>query len=87
MLPHPLTNFEIKRYYQNEPKFNGISSRNNLPKIKRAVDIINRDQYQSIGTHWIIFYMNAENLTHFDSYRVAHFQKKFIENKRYNEYL
>ena len=54
MLPHPLTNFEIKRYYQNKPKFNGISSRNNSPKIKRAVDIINLDQYQSIGTHWII---------------------------------
>ena len=35
MLPHPLTNFEIQRYYQNEPRFNGVFSRNNLPeKIK-----------------------------------------------------
>ena len=34
MLPHPLTYFEIKKYYQNEPKFNGVYSRNNLPKIK-----------------------------------------------------
>ena len=25
--PHPLTNFEIQRYYQNEPKFNGDFSR------------------------------------------------------------
>ena len=32
MLPHPLTNFEIQRYYQNEPRFNGVYSRNNLPK-------------------------------------------------------
>ena len=30
--PHPLTNFEIQKYYQNEPKLNGIYSRNNLPK-------------------------------------------------------
>ena len=29
--PHPLTNFEIQKYYQNEPRFNGIYSRNNLP--------------------------------------------------------
>ena len=29
-----LTNFPIQRYYQNEPKFNGVYSRNNLPKIK-----------------------------------------------------
>ena len=34
MLSHPLTNFEIEKYYQNEPKFNGVYSRNNLSKIK-----------------------------------------------------
>ena len=34
MLPHPLTNFEIQKYYQNEPKFYGVYSRNNLPEIK-----------------------------------------------------
>ena len=34
MLPHPLTNSEIQKYYQNEPKFYGFYSRNNLPKIK-----------------------------------------------------
>ena len=32
MLPHPLTNFEIQKYYQSKPKFNGVYSRNNLPK-------------------------------------------------------
>ena len=34
MLPHPLTNFEIQKYYQNEPRFDGVYSRDNLPKIK-----------------------------------------------------
>ena len=34
MLPHPLTNFEIQNYCQNEPKFNRVYSRNNLSKIK-----------------------------------------------------
>ena len=32
MLPHPLTNFEIQKYYKNEPRFNGVFSRNNLPE-------------------------------------------------------
>ena len=34
MLSHPLTNFEIQKLYQNKPRFNGVYSRNNLPKIK-----------------------------------------------------
>ena len=36
MPPHSLTNFEIQKYYQNEPKFDGVYSRNILPKIKRG---------------------------------------------------
>ena len=32
MIPrHPLTIVEIQKYYQNEPRFNGVFSRNNLP--------------------------------------------------------
>ena len=44
MLPHPLSNFEIQKYYQNEPKFNGIYSRNNLSKIKDGAYIVNLDE-------------------------------------------
>ena len=40
MPSHPLTNFEIEKYYQNEPKFNGVYSRNNLPKIKDGAYVI-----------------------------------------------
>ena len=36
-----LPNFEIQKYYQNEPKYNGVYSRNNLPKIKNWVFVIN----------------------------------------------
>ena len=46
MPPHPLTNFEIQKYYQNEPRFNGVFSRDNLPeKIKDGAYIINFDEY------------------------------------------
>ena len=40
MSPDPLTNFEIPKYYQNEPKFNSVYSRNNLPKIKYGAYVI-----------------------------------------------
>ena len=41
MPPHSLTNFEIQKYYQNEPKLNGVYSRNSLPKIKDGMLVIN----------------------------------------------
>ena len=30
--PHPLKNFEMEKYYENEPRFNGVFSGDNLPK-------------------------------------------------------
>ena len=48
MPPHPLSNFEIQKYYQNEPKFNGVYSWNNLPKIKDGAYIVNFDGFKSI---------------------------------------
>ena len=70
MPPHPVTNFEIQKYYQNEPKFNGVYSRNNLPKINDEVYVINLNDYESIGTQWIALHANDNNLTYFDSFGV-----------------
>ena len=58
ILPHPLTNFEIQKYYQNEPRFNGVYSRDNLPErssteIKDRGYVINLDEYSDIGTQWV----------------------------------
>ena len=81
---HPLTNFEIQKYYENEPKFNGVYSRNNLSKIKDGAYIINLDEYESIVTRWISFYAIDNDVTYFDSFEVEHIPKKirkFIGNK------
>ena len=57
MLPHPLTNFEIQKYFKNEPRFNGVISRNNLPKIiKDGAYVINLDEYADAGIHWIALF-------------------------------
>ena len=85
MPPHPLTNFEIQKYYQNEPRFNGAYSRNNLPeKIKDEVYVINLDEFADIGTHWIAWFCNRNEIVYFDSSDAEHVPeeiKKFVGNK------
>ena len=82
MTPHPLTNFEIQTYYQNETRFIGVYSRDNLPnKIKDGGSGINFDEYYDIGTHWIALYVNNKTVTYFDSFGIEHKPKevkKFI---------
>ena len=51
MPPHPLTNFELQKYYQNELKVNNVYSRNILPQIKDVAYVINPDEFKSIVTH------------------------------------
>ena len=70
MLPHPLTSFEMQKYYQkdtqlslkNNLKFNDVYSRNNSPKIKDGEYVINLAGIRSIGTQWIVLYMNGNNI-------------------------
>ena len=76
MLPQPLTNFEIKKYYQKEPKFNDVYSRNNLSKIKDGAYIINLDEYEPIVTHCITLYVNAKYITYFGFFTVEYILKE-----------
>ena len=82
---HPLTNFEISEYYKNEPRFNGVYSRDNLPKtIKKGAYIINLYEYTDIGTHWIALYVKDNyikkifRLKAYDSIMCGYFCIKFI---------
>ena len=75
MPPHPLTNFEIQilEYYKNEPRFNGVFSRNNLPKLRMDVAyVINLDEYADVGTHWIALFCNRNEIVYFDSLGVEY---------------
>ena len=74
--PHPLTNFEIQKY-KNEPRFNGVYSKDNLPKIKDGAYLINLDEYSDIWTHWIALYVQSNNsVTYFNSFGVEHIPKE-----------
>ena len=82
---HPLTNFEIQKYYKNEPRFNVFFSRNNLPKkIKDGAYVINLDEYVDVGTHRIALFCNRNEIIYFDSFGVEHDPeeiKEFVGNK------
>ena len=84
MSPHPSNNFEIKKYYQYEDRFKAVYSRDNLPKIKDRRYIINLDEYPDIGTHWIDFYVQNNDVIYFNWFGVKHIPKEirtFIGNK------
>ena len=82
---HPLTNFEIQEYYQNEPTFNEVFSRDNLGStVKNGAYVINLDEYHDIGTHWVALYVNNKTIIYFDSFGVGHIPTetiKFIPRK------
>ena len=94
MLSHLLNNFEMQKYYQNEPRFNGVYSRDNLPKrnsvecnsfgIKDEAYVTNLDDYSDIVTHWSDLYVQNNDVTYIDNFEVEHILKEsktFIGNK------
>ena len=72
-------------YYQNESRFNGVYSEDNLPdRIKDEAYVISLDEFSDIGTHCIALYVNKKTVTYFDCFEVEHIPKeikKFINNK------
>ena len=85
LLPfHPLTNIEISEYYKNVPRFNGVYSRDNLPnKIKKGAYVINLDEYENTGTHWVSLFVKPKYMVYFDSFGIEHIPKeinKIINN-------
>ena len=84
MPPHPLTNFEMLKYYKNKPRFNGVFSKSNLPKkIKDGACIINLHEYADVGTHWIASFCKKIEIVYFNSFGVEYIPeeiKEFIEN-------
>ena len=75
----------MQTYYQNEPRFISVYSRDNLTnKIKDGAYVINLDEYYDIGTPWIALYENNKTVTYFYSFGIEHISKevkKFIGNR------
>ena len=82
MPTHPLTNFEIQKYYQNKPRLYGVFSRN---KIEDEAYVIDLDEYADFATHWITLFRSKNENLFFDSFGVEYVPeeiKEFIGNKK-----
>ena len=73
---HPLTNFEIMDYFKGLKGFNGVFSRNNLPKLKYGAYVINLDHSENTGTHWVVIYVKKDKVIYFDSFGFEYIPKK-----------
>ena len=82
----PLTNIEISEYYASESRFNGVYSRDNLPKVtKKGAYVINLDEYENTGTHWIALFVKTNEVIYFDIFGIEHIPEeinKFIGNEQ-----
>ena len=76
----------MSEYYKNEPRFNGVYSRNNLPKtIKKGAYVINLDEYENTGTYWVSLFVKPNKVIYFDSFGIEHIPEeinKLIGNKK-----
>ena len=80
MPPHPLTNFEIQKYYKNESRLNGVYSRNNLlKKINDGAYVINIDEHADIGRYCIYLFCSRNEIVYFDSFGVEDIPEKIKE--------
>ena len=81
----PLAKSVLSAYYQNEPRFNGVYSKDNLPdKTKDGAYVLNLDEYSDMGTYWIVLYLNDKTVIYLNSFGVEHIPKEiknFINNK------
>jgi len=86
--PHPLTNFEIEKYYEKEPQFQGVFSRNSLPtRSKDGGYVVNLDDLGKPGTHWVAIFIQKKNAVYFDSFGVEKLPKeikRFLHDKNLN---
>ena len=69
----------ITNSFKYKPIFNGVFSRNNLPRIIDGVNAINRDEKKrSKGTHWVSLFIVRNTAVYFHSFRIEHIPEEAL---------
>ena len=74
-----MTKFEIINYFKDVKSFNGVYSRNNLPKLKNGAYLINLDHSENTGTHYVVVFVMGDEVIYFDSFGVEYIPKEIME--------
>ena len=87
VLLHSLENIEITNYFHDEPRLNGVFSRNKLHRTKDGACVINLDNKNSKGSHWVSLFINKNKAIYFDSFGIEYIQhwtkSKIINSSQY----
>ena len=78
VLLHPSNNIEITNYFSCEPRSNSVFSRNNLPRIKDAAYVINLDDKNSKGTHWVSLFIDKSIAVYFDFFGIGYIPQEVL---------
>ena len=77
-LRYALNNIQITKYFNYEPRFNGVFERDNLPRIKGRVYVINLDNKQSEGTYCVSLFIDKHAALYFDSFGIEYFPQEVL---------
>ena len=73
-----MNNVEITNYFKYEVRINGVFSRNNLPRIKDGAYVINLDDRNSKGTHWVSLFIDKNLAIYFDSFGIEYIPQEVL---------
>ena len=65
-------------YFNYEPNFNGIFSRDNFPRITDGAYVINRSAKQSKGTQWVLLFIDRNTVVYFDSFSFENISQEVL---------
>ena len=79
---HPLSNIKITNYFNDEPRFNGVFSRNNLPRIKDGAHVTNLDDEKSKVTQWFSLFSDINTAVFVDFFEAEYTPQKALNKIR-----
>ena len=77
VLLHLSSNIKITMYFNYEPRFNGVFSRNSLPRIKDEAYVINLNDTESKGTQVPLF-IDRNTAVYFDSFEIVYIPQEVL---------
>ena len=78
---------EITNYFNYESRFNGVFSRNNLPRIKDEAYVLNLDDKNSKETHWVSPFIDRNTAIYLDFFGIEYIPLEVLKKSEINQLL
>ena len=71
-------------YFKDVKGFNGVFSRNNLPKLKNGAYVINLDHSENTLKQWVVIFVKSNEVIYFDSFGVEYIPKEIMKKTEHS---